>query len=819
MARTKQTARKTGTTVPSLDAQLAARGAERIDDTDLAEYPQARIPHPEGAAVMGMAESDEHAETAPAKWECEAMDNGRGDARFDAAEAAREVGKTAVEGAAGPVENAPPVTVPAPEVKELTWRVVDELWSPEDYKWTMVRMPKTAVNDGRKYLFVVHRRVCVSNTIKVMVRVLSPPLAKTLQKIVAPHERLYEPVPFMPCNHLFASRAALREWVDRPANADEETEGEALTKVEEMQRLTPDQVAEARRGVRMLLEFMDEEMSETLATYNALVQDDLITYEFLWHMFAAGDQVVFPHSDIGGALQAMTVTSAKYVESQREEPAYFALIGKTIEWDGTRFFTHEVRRGITQFTGPRRIADLSVQPLHRLTRETQQQLVARGTRYTQLAGIRYINYTGALIIRTGQRVFQVPCRGRAMVDRQGFHEENPSAQLNAANTWNQQQNGLDLLTANDFDPAKWTDLDYLRMPPVVYGFSLAKKAWGEMLVDEVVEIEFDPHVYDQLVLPSDTKELVKGLVESHEAGGLVGDVIEGKGQGLIFLLHGNPGCGKTLTAEAIAEQLQRPLYAIGVGELGTIPGQLEQSLQRALDLAEAWNAVLLLDEADVFLEQRSSQDLIRNGMVACFLRALERYSGILFLTTNRVAEFDAAFGSRITLALRYADLDTNGRAKIWTQVLDRIHNGQRSAWASRIDLPPLAAVPLNGRRIKSVLRTAQAMATREGRDLEMTHIRKVLRLVSEFKERPADQQNARIAVRERWMRVLDEDHVGARGTVAHRVAMWWDAAAVWAMNVVPWRQSAVVVVVPAAVAVAVVLGQSRIRNAVVELVR
>ncbi|KNE69507.1 hypothetical protein AMAG_14072 [Allomyces macrogynus ATCC 38327] len=721
MARTKQTARKTGTTGPSLDAQLAARGAERIDDTDLAEYPQARIPHPEGGAVMGMAESDERAETAPQKWECEAMDNGRGDARFDAAEAARDAAGTS-SAAAGPVENAQVTTGTETEVKELTWRVVDELWSPEDYKWTMVRMPKTAANDGRKYLFVVHRRVCVSGTIKVMVRVLSPALVKTLQKIVAPHERLYESVPFMPCNHLFASRLALREWLDRPAEEEEEEKaGEVLTKVEEMQRLTPDQVAEARRGVRMLLEFMDEEMSETLATYNALVQDDLITYEFLWHMFAAGDQVVFPHSDIGGALQAMTVTSAKYVESQREEPAYFALIGKTIEWDGTRFFTHE------------------------------------------------------------------------------------------------QQNGLDLLTANDFDPAKWTDLDWMRMPPVVYGFSLAKKAWGEMLVDEVVDIEFDPHVYDQLVLPSDTKELIKGLVESHEAGGLVGDVIEGKGQGLIFLLHGNPGCGKTLTAEAIAEQLQRPLYAIGVGELGTIPGQLEQSLQRALDLAEAWNAVLLLDEADVFLEQRSSQDLIRNGMVACFLRALERYSGILFLTTNRVAEFDAAFGSRITLAMRYADLDTNGRAKIWTQVLDRIHDGQRAAWVSRIDLPPLAAVPLNGRRIKSVLRTAQAMATREGRDLEMTHIRKVLRLVSEFKERPADQQNARIAVRERWMRVLEEDQVGAHGTVVQRAAVWWDAAVAAAPAL--WRQTAIVAVPAAAVAVAVVLGQSRIRNAVVELVR
>lgn len=67
------------------------------------------------------------------------------------------------------------------------------------------------------------------------------------------------------------------------------------------------------------------------------------------------------------------------------------------------------------------------------------------------------------------------------------------------------------------------------------------------------------------------------------------------------MLHGPPGTGKTLTAEGIAELLKRPLYMVSTGELGTRSDQLEIELNKILDVAHSWGAVLLLDEADVFL--------------------------------------------------------------------------------------------------------------------------------------------------------------------------------------------------------------------------
>ena len=100
-------------------------------------------------------------------------------------------------------------------------------------------------------------------------------------------------------------------------------------------------------------------------------------------------------------------------------------------------------------------------------------------------------------------------------------------------------------------------------------------------------------------------------------------MVSGKGGGVIFLLHGPPGVGKTLTAEATAETLNKPLYSVNVGELGTRADVLEQKLKEILEICYAWDAVLLLDEADVFMERRADKDIERNAMVGIFLRLLE----------------------------------------------------------------------------------------------------------------------------------------------------------------------------------------------------
>jgi hypothetical protein len=68
--------------------------------------------------------------------------------------------------------------------------------------------------------------------------------------------------------------------------------------------------------------------------------------------------------------------------------------------------------------------------------------------------------------------------------------------------------------------------------------------------------------------------------------------------------------------ESVADITRRPLYTVSCGELGVHPGEVESNLQAALKLATTWNAIVLIDEADVFLEQRGTHDLERNSLVS-----------------------------------------------------------------------------------------------------------------------------------------------------------------------------------------------------------
>ena len=105
-----------------------------------------------------------------------------------------------------------------------------------------------------------------------------------------------------------------------------------------------------------------------------------------------------------------------------------------------------------------------------------------------------------------------------------------------------------------------------------------------------------------------------------------------------------------------------------------------------------------------------------------FLRTLEYYEGILFLTTNRVQNMDAAFQSRIHVSLAYPDLDTVSRRQIWSNFLSLKENSE----ISDRDLDILAEVKLNGRQIKNVIKTAFLLSLRKKTTLKLENIRTVL---------------------------------------------------------------------------------------------
>jgi SpoVK/Ycf46/Vps4 family AAA+-type ATPase len=205
------------------------------------------------------------------------------------------------------------------------------------------------------------------------------------------------------------------------------------------------------------------------------------------------------------------------------------------------------------------------------------------------------------------------------------------------------------------------------------------------------------------------------LLKAHREGNSsLEDIVSGKGKGLIGLLQGPPGSGKTLTAEVIAETAQMPLYVISSGSLGNNASSICEKLSRVLGLAAHWNAVLLLEEADVFLAKRQISDLERNSMVSVFLRELEYYQGILLLTTNHLEMMDEAFESRIHFSYNYLSPDLASRRQIWDLLL---RNAAKSGTV-KVELDEegreiLAKMPLNGRQIKNIVGVAMKLCNGE----------------------------------------------------------------------------------------------------------
>jgi AAA+ superfamily predicted ATPase len=173
-----------------------------------------------------------------------------------------------------------------------------------------------------------------------------------------------------------------------------------------------------------------------------------------------------------------------------------------------------------------------------------------------------------------------------------------------------------------------------------------------------------------------------------------------------------------LTAEAIADQTQQPLYHLQAEELGTKAAELGGRLKSALELVTDWNAILLLDEADVFLSRRSLGDFQRNELVSIFLRSLEYFDGIMFLTTNLREDIDEAFESRIHLHLLFPSLDRDARLLVWQKFVSRFPDDIRGH-LSDDDLQEIAAYELNGRQIKTVLKTTRAWCMCKGEKVSL----------------------------------------------------------------------------------------------------
>jgi SpoVK/Ycf46/Vps4 family AAA+-type ATPase len=163
---------------------------------------------------------------------------------------------------------------------------------------------------------------------------------------------------------------------------------------------------------------------------------------------------------------------------------------------------------------------------------------------------------------------------------------------------------------------------YLLCSATVVVYSLNEHEWYFVAMQNLQPPAWKKNAWDSLVKAKSQVDLMqrfKTLTAAHlkqkDLDNQSIDNFKGKGKGLIVLLHGPPGVGKTMTAESIAEDQQRALYRVNLGRL-TETDNWEPGLEETFRQAHFWNAILLIDEAEVVLAERTQENMKQSAWVA-----------------------------------------------------------------------------------------------------------------------------------------------------------------------------------------------------------
>lgn len=516
----------------------------------------------------------------------------------------------------------------------------------------------------------------------------------------------------------------------------------------------------AKLHLKLFHGVLHEELKDAIAAKNDLVANGVITFDHLWTIFEPG---VLIYGTEEGKERVYGLNSSNYATDSDTGLPCFRMLGWYVDFDGEKFGSSQTWLSTGTFEGTKSITRLPYLPLdfHPQKKDLVDRLIARGKIFENFAGYHFMAYRGVGLTYGRCGLVKQIVDSRVIIDCDAHNRFMPNYAIRLNNlgakthtrlfenddsdfegsdaedddsedhdeedvdnsdgyTATPNENGT---TANKVKHRSLTSKELLLAVPFVRGYALKNKKWFILFVDQIIPIKFSDNAFQSLVMAKEQKELILAVVESQvEHKDQFDDVIEGKGRGMIMLLSGPPGVGKTLTAESVAEHMRVPLYMMSAGDLGLDPFGIENSLNTILEMVAKWNAVLLLDEADVFLEARSTSDLERNKLVSIFLRMLEYYEGILFLTTNRIKNIDEAFHSRIHISMQYPSLTAASRKHIWQAFMSK------TTGLDDEQLDSLAKVELNGRQIKNVLKTAQMLAGRGGSDgkINMEHIQTIL---------------------------------------------------------------------------------------------
>lgn len=445
------------------------------------------------------------------------------------------------------------------------------------------------------YCMVITRRFNRFGELEAtLLEVQAPGLIQIIRQLVAYYPddsfRVGDTIKFQdPPKLLYYYRKELAEYKDRD-DVDERT----------------------KQHISFALNFLNSHLGDLMKSYEQFLSAGMINFEHLWMMFKPGMMVYERETEELYFLKNGTVA---------ETPCgvVYALVCYHIDYNGEKLGKVERSISIPGFGNPRTISSLPVLPLDFCEDPDaiKQKLLARAKRFIDLRGIHNLQHS---------------TKGRVMVDAKTClrrvlpgDEDRKASQKKGMVVYEECKCACGVCKKQvderpedyDHETREITENEMLLCSSTVLGFALSSHKWIQMRIDDLSEIKWSADAIDRLVIDKRQKKVLSSLINSAVfTQGAEGDVIGWKGRGLVMLLHGQPGTGKTLTAESVCESLHRPLYIVSGGELGINPEEVEKTLQEVLELSKLWKAVILIDEADVFLEQRSAHDIVRNNFVS-----------------------------------------------------------------------------------------------------------------------------------------------------------------------------------------------------------
>ncbi|HDX5108107.1 TPA: AAA family ATPase [Citrobacter freundii] len=359
-----------------------------------------------------------------------------------------------------------------------------------------------------------------------------------------------------------------------------------------------------------------------------------------------------------GNLYPGLVTAIKEVKSEKNSDRPPSLLLQ-ISWYGFGEYSHSKKVYGTQLTAlnfePNEVARRSVaktladRDIYHETHELKQEYLEQLTRFKEVVDGQFGNQFKATGRAVRMESYSYSDRNLEIAGHKLIHDL-PDSECDAYGA--------------EVESPLFEDDQFGLLPeiPVQRYFDLSLQDFIWIHANNVEPYKYDKELPKKMFLPEDHRDLLDILTTDISA--FTSDIVEGKSAGNIIMCVGSPGLGKTLTAEVYAEVIERPLYSIHAGALGTNADDIEKNLRTILTRAKRWNCVLLLDEADVFVMQRGAS-LTQNAIVAEFLRTLEYFDGLMFMTSNRGSDIDEAIIPRCAAIIHYDVPEKSDAQKIW----------------------------------------------------------------------------------------------------------------------------------------------------------